>query len=298
MFVMHGLGKPFIQKIRSHPSFTLGLRLDSLHLLLGCVVFKTLSEGLCVGTPMLFLLKCLAQPRHLSTHPMVYQNKVAKDASKCIRSITRKPPKNNQRGNTLDEALNTAHSEGLGEIIQILTDSPHKILPCLKLVQSSTFGIAKPALSERAGSGDPWPDSYHLFRLIPKYWLWAWVQSVQPRFTAAVLELIEGQDRAAIRKIIEFCTGRRDTSKVPPTCLDKLIMARTLRKAYEGMGARLSDEWFDSAISPTGEILWQSSGVFRLNEHEGKVHSITHIQGFSVTIQRECTPNLLQSAQP
>jgi hypothetical protein len=197
---------------------------------------------------------------------------------------------------TLDDATKTAHSEGLGEIIQIVTDSPTRsFLLEAGPVRHLTFGIAKPTPTERAGSGDPWPDSYHLFRLIPKYWLLAWVQSA--KFTAAVLELIEGWGMGATRKIIEFCTGRKDTSKAPPSCPDKLIMSRTLGKAYGRMGARLSDEWFDSAISPTGEILWQSSGVYSLKAHEGKIHSIIkHVVGLSVIIHRKLYTNLLQSA--
>jgi len=225
---------------------------------------------------------------------MVYQNKVAKDANKCIRSITKRVNKKSSSATTLDDAMKCAQSEGLGEIIQILTDSPHKILPCLKLVQSISFGVSKPSGNERLSSNEPWPDSYHQFRLIPKYWLWAWVQSVQPKFTAGMLELIEARDRGAIRKIIEFSTGRRDMSKVPPSCLDKLVMSRALRKAYDEMGKRLNDRWFDQAISPDGEIDWQRHGVFGFQVMEGKVNTVKHISGCEVIIHRKPTPNLPQ----
>ena len=227
---------------------------------------------------------------------MVYHNKVAKDANKCIRSITKRVNKKSSHATTLDDALKSAHSEGLGEISQILTNYPHKILPCLKLVHSESFGVAKPSGNERLSSSEPWPDSYHLFRPIPKYWLRAWVQSVQPQFTVPVLELIEAKDRGAIRKIIEFCTGRKENSKVPSSCLDKLVMSRAFHKAYEEMGSRLNDSCSDEAIDSAGHIDWQGHGVYSFKVHEGKVNIVKHIMGYEVIIHRKFTPNLPQIA--
>lgn len=196
---------------------------------------------------------------------MVKANAVARSASKCIKSITKRPGKTAQ-GTTLDDELKKANAEALGEIISHLTEFPQKILPALKVIQNPSFGVQKAAPKGAKGAAqcgdeeEPWPDTYGVWRLIPKYWLWAWVVGVQPKFTPELVERVDAADKRAIRKILEFATGRKDTSTVPTACCDKLIMARTLTQAYKDLGSRLSDSWVE-AILPTGVIDWNAHGV-------------------------------------
>ena len=214
---------------------------------------------------------------------MVKSCDAAKSMHKCIRNMGKKAG-GTAAGSSLDDAMTAASTEGLQDIVKVLTQEPHKILPCLKLVQSPQFGAGRASVSDKlAAHNEPWPDSYTQFKLIPKYWLWAWVQEVQVKFTPQVIEMVDAADKQAIRKLMLFATGRSDSSKVTALCLDKVILSRTLIAAYKNMGSRLGDEWFGSAVLPSGEIDWHGHGVYSLQKsgknEEKQASHIGHVCG-------------------
>jgi hypothetical protein len=210
-------------------------------------------------------------------------HQVAKDVSRRIRSIAKKPPKGVKEP-SLDDDMNRVKADSLQDIVEILTEEPHKILPCLSMIRSPMFGVTRAQAAEKMGnSSEPWPDSYTQFKLIPKYWLWSWIQGVQKKFTPQIIELVESADKQAIRKLMLFATGRCDSSKVPPMCLDKVILSRTLLAAYKDMGSRLNDEWFGNAIMTSGEIDWQRHGAYSLQSESNEGSLATHVAHVSGT---------------
>lgn len=191
-------------------------------------------------------------------------------------------------------SMETSMSD-LNLLFDCLLESPEKITPCLGMVRRTGFG-ANTLKVEGQKSGDAskfFSDKYTTFKKIPKTFLWQFYVQLYPNVvTPRLIELIEGKDPEAIRKIAEFDMGRKDSSQVPPACHEKQVLHKALSVARTAMKGRCSAIWWAEAVGADGSIDWSVHGVYRWN---ATFTSVKHIGGTTADVPVDFAPLLLKA---
>lgn len=181
--------------------------------------------------------------------------------------------------------LSMANRSALKEINEILKRQPEKIFPCLQSCKGNLFLQGNVKTTQRGRQLDvaePWPDTYQTVSFLPTAWLCAFLQKVQPAFTADLLAKVHAFEISQVKKLIVFGCGLRDGSCLPPECRCKMICSMWFHRLYELMGSRFTESWVETCIDEnTGEVNWQMGGCFTLQKNDQGKWIICHIQGES-----------------
>lgn len=165
--------------------------------------------------------------------------------------------------------------EAMGKIMDLLKASPEQVLPCLHALETKFF--EKKVVGAKAAE---WPSTYMRCDQIPKYWLAALLQEMEPELTEEKLRSIDQFDKDSVRRIMEYATGMRPMQKLPRQCLNKAVLKITLMNAYTHHGKRLANGWVAEAINMEGKVDWVYGVLSFAMEAENKlVKEVIHISG-------------------
>lgn len=178
-----------------------------------------------------------------------------------------------------------ANKQALKEINEHLRSSLENILGCLMAVKGSLFlgGTAGSTTKSRQLDPEtPWPDGYSTVGQLPKVWLSAFLQRIEPAFSDRVLERVNKADCESVRRLIFMGMGLHAGSPLPQECLCKRICTEWMEKLYDVLGKRFEGQWVDKFVGENGQINWQLGGVYKFQpEPEDSSMKLSHIGGHS-----------------
>ena len=167
--------------------------------------------------------------------------------------------------------MNKHAKDALKKITEHLRDNPNKIFPALAHILDMdgemTIQAAKQANLADLFDEHPWPNTYHVWKKVPEYFLVAWLRTKLAWFSPEVYAMAKHHDSSIVRKIVEAMTGLSEKTRVPTECLNKVVRARFLDFLYEALGSR--SELVEEAMNDEAEFDWASKGVWKV--HRKKV---------------------------
>lgn len=188
----------------------------------------------------------------------------ASKKSAAMASTSRRGSSTVKSRRTATAILSMANKQALKEINEHLRSSLEKLLGCLMAVKGSLFlgGTAGSTTKSRQLDPEtPWPDGYSTVGQLPKVWLSAFLQRIEPAFPDRVLERVNKADCESVRRLIFMGMGLHAGSPLPQECLCKRICTEWMEKLYDVLGKRFEGQWVDKFVGENGQINWQLGGV-------------------------------------
>jgi len=163
--------------------------------------------------------------------------------------------------------------DAIRKITDHLKENPNKIFPALAHILDMdgdmTLKTATQPSLQDLFDDEPWPNTYHIWKKVPEYFLVAWLRTKLTWWTAEVYAMSKHHDPKVVRKIVEALTGLGEKTKVPLECLNKVVCARFLDFLYAALGSR--GQVIQDAMDDEAKFDWAGKGVWRVERTVSKL---------------------------
>lgn len=201
-------------------------------------------------------------------------------------ALARAVPKVKKTGNASADSQAALVRQSMQRIIERLTNCPDEVIPCWAYL--STGG----AISQPAASKMEWDRTVATVGRLPKYWLAQFItenDASAQKFSRKLLDLVDSEDVAGIRKIFYMATQTSAATPLPmlarqsKALCGKLFLARLLQvnNPLQGLAAKLVN--FEN-----GKLKWLTGGPYSIKFVEGKATTITYLNGDNVDVAAQC----------
>lgn len=165
-----------------------------------------------------------------------------------------------KRAKSSSTLLSNMVEESIERIVAELRKNPAKAFITEQFIQNDCN--MEPPKNEGAASSKPFPDSYNIFKLIPRDFKQSVVVSLAAdKFSDDAIPRILAKDKDAFNKVFYFVMALAPTSTVPKVSRDKEICRRMLAQRYEQICSAAGKQLLDDVLVKVGRLSVSGRGL-------------------------------------